>query len=286
MVSPMAQQEKTMPLVMALLLAFLLGYTGSARALDLGSDPDALRDSVAARGVAIAEAWFILPTARYDHFVHDNSAEAGGLRARMADGRIVSMVLPSNEVFEDSIVRLADLDGDGTEEIVAVLTSLSQGSALAVIGVDGDNLGIIAATPFIGRPHRWLNPAQIADFDGDGRPEIALVQMPHLVKRLELWRLEGSTLRRVAHIDDVSNHAIGTKQQSLSLARDFNGDGVSELVVPSGGREALRVFSFVGGGVTELARLALDGAAVGDLTYDGTLSVRLADGGIQRVAIP
>jgi hypothetical protein len=282
----MPQQEKTMPLLMAVLLAFLLGSAGSARALDFGSDPDALRDSVAARGSAIAEAWFILPTGRYDHFVHDNSAEAGGLRARLADGRIVSMVLPSTEVFEDSIVRLADLDSDGTEEIIAVMSSGSQGAALAVIGVDGDSLGTIAATPFIGQPHRWLNPAQIADFDGDGRLEIALVQMPHLVKRLELWRLEGGRLRRVAQVDDVSNHAIGTEQQSLSLARDFDGDGVPDLVIPSGGREALRVFSFAGGRVTELVQLALDGAAVGDLTYEGTFSVRLADGRTQRVAIP
>lgn len=268
-----------------LLLAALLGMSGSASAVDFANDPEALAGSTVARGDAIAEAWFILPTTRYDHFVHDNGAEAGGVRARMADGRVVSLVLPETEVFEDSIVRLADLDGDGTEEIVVVLTSLREGAALAVLGIDGDTLSVVAQTPFIGTRHRWLNPAQIADFDGDGRLEIALVQMPHLVRRLELWRLDGIKLRRVAQVEDVSNHALGTEQQGLSLATDVDGDGVRDLVIPSGDRQALRVLSFIGQ-VRELARVPLDGAAVGDLTMGGVISVRLDDGRTQRITLP
>ena len=90
-------------------------------------------------------------------------------------------------MFEDLEPRLADLDGDGHDEIVVVKTYLKRGSSLAVIAERNGKYDIVAETPPLGAPHRWLDPAGIADFNGDGKIDIALVRQPHVVGSLELW---------------------------------------------------------------------------------------------------
>jgi hypothetical protein len=150
--------------------------------------------------------------------------------------------------------RLADL-GDG-EKIVVVKSYLAAGSALAVIGERDGRFAILAETPPIGTPNRWLNPAGIADFSGEGAVEIALVRMPHALGRLELWRWSAGKLIKIAETRDTSNHAIGSRALGLSTVADFDGDGVADLAIPSFDRRAIRLVSFRGG-IREIARVAL-----------------------------
>ena len=82
---------------------------------------------------------------------------------------------------------------------------LAKGARLAIY----DENGMRAATPFIGRPHRWLAPLGVADLDGDGRVEIAYVDRPHLAKVLRIWRYEGGRLRHLADVPGLTNHRIG-----------------------------------------------------------------------------
>ncbi len=87
-------------------------------------------------------------------------------------------------------------------------SGVGTGAQLAVYGVAGDSFGLIAATAPLGR-HRWLAPAGIADFDGDGRVEIAYVDRPHLTRELVFVRLEGDRLVELARLPGVTNHRIG-----------------------------------------------------------------------------
>jgi FG-GAP-like repeat len=274
------------PAVFAVAASVALGAGSSAR-----NDPDAIPDLRIATGSHdIAEAWLIAPTTRYDHFVEGSRYEPGGLRVLMRDGRNITLLLDTSHVFEDRRPLLADLDGDGRDEIVLVLTSLAKGASLAVYSVSGDTIVRKAQTAYIGRPHRWLNPAGIADYDGDGRPDVALVQMPHLVKRLELWSLVDGRLKRGATIGDVANHRLGSVHSGMAATADFNGDGVADLAVPDGTRRVIRLISFAGGMVRDIARYELPAPADGDfdLKRNGrswTLSVRLETGRVMHVTI-
>ena len=125
-----------------------------------------------------------------------------------------------------------------------------------MIGERDGRFAILAETPPIGTPNRWLNPAGIADFDGDGAVEIALVRMPHALGRLELWRWSAGKLLKVAETRDTSNHAIGSRALGQSAVADFDGDGVVDLAIPSFDRRAIRLLSFRGG-VREIARIKL-----------------------------
>ncbi|MFT6659991.1 FG-GAP repeat domain-containing protein [Maritalea sp.] len=187
----------------------------------------------------VARAWLANPTTRYQHFVLGDQFEAASLVVELRNGTVLRYDLPQNLVIEDRHVRLADLDNDGKDELIVVMSSILQGAAMAVFSVDQE-ITLLAQTPHIGLPSRWLNPAGIADYDGDGKLEIALVQKPHLTKRLEFWRLAGKDLRRVAAMDGFSNHRIGSRNQLMSANFDVNNDGVIDLLLPGSDRQNIK----------------------------------------------
>lgn len=162
----------------------------------------------------VDRVWFDHPSEIYDHGILGRAAEPDRLFVQFApDSNDCGSVITAGEghVFEDTAPRLADLDRDGENEVIVVRTSVAKGAQLAVYGIKGNAFGLIAATDYIGQPHRWLAPAGIADFDGDGRVEIAYVDRPHLLGDLVFVRLEGKQLREIARLPGFTNHRIGDK---------------------------------------------------------------------------
>ncbi len=204
-------------------------------------------------------AELVIPTDRYDHGVLGDALEWGGLRltvsncpmcSRIPPGYDETITLPENRVFEDVELRLADLNGDLHQEVIVVETDLARGASLAVYGPSGK----IAATPFIGQRHRWLAPAGVADFDGDGRVEIAYVDRPHLLAELVFIRLEGDRLVETLRLPGLTNHRIGD---------DFISGGVRdcgqgpELVLAS--KDWARLMRVRGGVAEDIGKLPATG---------------------------
>jgi hypothetical protein len=150
----------------------------------------------------------------------------------------------TGHIFEDIAPRLADLDGDGRQEIVVVQSAFDRGARLVVYAITPEPQ-LLAATPFIGQPHRWLAPAGIADFDGDGQVEIAYVDRPHLLAELVFVRLEGDRLVETLRLPGLTNHRIGEDVISGGL-RDC-GAGPELVLASKDWTRVMRVHS----GVTE-----------------------------------
>lgn len=156
----------------------------------------------------IVGATFDAPTTRYGHGVLGDAIEFGALVIETEDWSHkvrYRVTLPQDHVFEDLAPRLWDITGDGTPEVVVIETDMALGGSLAVY----DQSGKIAETPHIGRTNRWLAPVGAADFDGDGRIEVAFVDRPHLAKVLRIFEWDGTALALDTEMTGVTNHRIG-----------------------------------------------------------------------------
>ncbi|GAA3870452.1 VCBS repeat-containing protein [Celeribacter arenosi] len=172
-----------------------------------------------AAGAEILSARYMEPTGVYGHGAIPGG-EYGGLEVRLSPDRVLGVGTYDN-VYEDTKPRLADLDGDGTVELVTVISYFDRGAAIRVFDeVDspdhplGTTLGVVAETAPIGRRYRWLSIAGIADFDGNGRMDIAYVDRPHLAKELVIVEARGSgpglTLHETARVSGLTNHHLGS----------------------------------------------------------------------------
>ena len=210
----------------------------------------------------IQAAWFSDPVQRYRHFALGSEHEPASLVVATADHRAMKLTLPDDSVFEDRVPRIVDIDG--VDMVIAVRTYLKKGAALALIAIAGNELRIVAETPPIGAPFKWLNPIGPADFAGDGILQIALVRTPHVDGQLQLWTARNGQMVQTFAVDDVCNHALRSPFMRLHAIADFNGDGVEDLAVPSGDRRRLRFFSFRDGRAREIGQVELPAVAAED----------------------
>ena len=189
-----------------------------------------------AEGGGILWAGFSDATDIYAHAVLGDGIEALGLRVATATTGPCEtyVVLEGGSVFEDLAPRIADLDGDSENEVIVVETHPETGAALAIYGMRDGALVKLAATPNLGRAYRWLSPAAIADFDGDGRLDVAYVDRPHIGGWLRIWSLRDGELVELAFERGFSNHKIGQDYISGGL-RDC-GEGPEVVTMDMGWR--------------------------------------------------
>lgn len=196
-----------------------------------------------AQGTGATQAWFSCPTTRYAHAVLGDNIEGGCLLVRDESEKLYKLELEEQFVFEDVTPRIADIDGDSNNDVIAVRSDANLGAALVVYTLRDNQLQELSATPAIGRSFRWLAPAGIADFDRDGQMDIAYVETPHLGGLLRVWTYQDGKLTELASLRGFSNHSIGASRVSLSRVLDHNGDGKPDLALPSFNGDVIHIVS-------------------------------------------
>ena len=227
----------------------------------------------------IERAWLGDPTSEYRHGILGDTLEAKSLHVRLGGGQQLSLTVGEGYVYEDRRIRLASIDQDERPELIVIRAGRSEGASLDIYRVNENTIEEYVRTPPIGRANRWLNPAGLADFDGDGEREIAFVETPHIGGTLRVFGFNGTTFRQEASARGFSNHLIGARELDLAAVVDWNRDGKPDLAVPDNPRRTLRIMSLQSGALTEIARIENSLEIVtGIFTYtpDGGASQALA----------
>ena len=165
----------------------------------------------------IQSAWLTAPTMRYPHSALGSTTHAGSVTVQLASHKTVVYELPINRVFEDLTPRLVDLDKDGKDELILIESDALRGSAVVVLGIRAGKLVELARSPHTGSTFRWLNIVGAADFDGDGKLDLAAVITPHIGGTLTLYHYRPPQLVAYASSMDVSNHLMGSTEQQLAV---------------------------------------------------------------------
>jgi hypothetical protein len=128
-------------------------------------------------------------------------------------------------------------------EVLVVETDIARGASLAVYDMNGR----VTATDFIGQTHRWLAPLGIGDLDGDGLPEVAYVDRPHLARELVVVQYRGGTLTERARATGLTNHRIGDS----TIAGGYRScDGQAAMILANADWSQIIAAAWQGGRIT------------------------------------
>ena len=289
---------------MGLMLELAPPHCGKS-AIAIEATPPAAAQRLAGSQVAqgqrdIAWAWLGSPTERYPHAALGSRTHAGSVHV-LATGpagqqQEIAFRLPLNKVFEDLTLRLVDIDQDGSDEIIVIEADALRGASVVVLGLvdvpGGKALREKARSPPAGSTFRWLNPVGVADFDGDGKLDVAAVITPHIGGVLTLYHYRPPQLVPYATAMDTSNHLMGSPELQLAVIVQLPGLRPT-IIVPDMSLKALHALRWEGTGANarfkELADVMPLPARIQRITLvpdtQGVACVLLADGTFRRVTL-
>jgi hypothetical protein len=193
----------------------------------------------------------------------------------IVDGELVTIALAARgaalpggwtlDVDSDLLVGTGDFDGDGRDELVVV-----GAGGLALLGLRGDGLEAIAVACEGARIGDWtLHTASwrvgpIADYDGDGRDELAVIG-PHGLAILKL--VDGGLVPLAIARDGqrFGGWKLDAAANDLRIVGDADGDGRAELLATS--RWGLALLELDGDTLVPTTLVA-SGARLGDWLFD------------------
>jgi hypothetical protein len=219
-------------------------------------------------------------TDRYRHGALGDTTEGSSLVVvDAAAGEVAGETrLDAPAAFEGLSPLVADLDNDGTPDIVTTVATADDGARVRVYRPDGT---VRATGPRYGPG--WRHQLAVAPFAPGGVPELAVVRKPHVDRTLEFYRLAGGSLTIAATRPGYASHTYGSRNLDQALAADVTDAGRPALVVPTTDRRTLAVVRRTRDGTAVPLSLGLggrlrtnvvavahdDGVAVGAGTGDG-----------------
>ncbi|MEM7271841.1 MAG: hypothetical protein AAF547_02070 [Actinomycetota bacterium] len=147
---------------------------------------------VTADGVAAA---LVQPTDRYPHGVLGDQIEAAAVAVVPLDGSGGATTFGPDPptVIEGVSPLLADLDGDGRDEVIVTHANGEVGAWLAAWTLDGE---LVAESEPIGRGNRWRNQLAAAATAPDGTVELIDVRTPHIGGTIQYFQLRNGELQQ------------------------------------------------------------------------------------------
>lgn len=195
-------------------------------------------------------------TERYPHGVLGDAVEAGSMTIRRPDSTELVIAIEGEAVIEGQAPIAADLDGDGSDEIIVTVSDSASGARLRAYGLDGMQVG--ESDP-IGQGSRWRHQIAVGPVGPEGEIELLSVRTPHIGGIVEAFQLVDDKLELTASVRGFSSHRIGSPNLDMALLADVDGDGRLELVVPTDDMTRIAALRRTVDGFELVAQLPLDG---------------------------
>lgn len=234
---------------------------------------------------------------RYVHGILGDNYEGSGLAVIKLTatqfGVLTRSDLQGEDVFEGISPFWADVNGDGTEDLVTTVSNSTVGSWIRVYLFDGTQfIGEVNSDP-LGADSRWIQQLAFAPFGPNGENEIVAVKTPEINGAVQFLRYnaEANKLDTVAELEGYTAHMIGSINVDMAVAGDFNGDGQPEIVLPSQDRTRIAGLQHTAEGVREMWSLPVNGRIITNLSAvtltDNSLALAYGtDDGRLRVWLP
>lgn len=167
-------------------------------------------------------------------------------------------------------VAVGDFNGDSDPDLAVTVNDSGDGNSLAILlGGTGGSFG--SAVNYAADGNGWLQTPTVADFNGDGDPDIAIPDNGAGVQVL-LGSTAGTFASATKYAAAIS-WSVG--------AADFNGDGRIDLVGPADGQNVAVLLGDGNGGFGSPTSVATgvtmpQGVAVADFNGDGDPDVGVA----------
>ena len=179
------------------------------------------------------------PTDEYGHGIMGDALEAGSLTlvATQPTPEVIRVIpATTGYVFEGIAPIWADLDGDGTREIIVTRSNENQGAQIVVLNESGD---LLATGPAIGQGGRWRHQLSVAPFGPDGELELADVLTPHIGGPTEFYQWQDDELVVVASVPGHTSHVIRSRNLDMNATGQFDDSGNMTLLLPTQDRTSL-----------------------------------------------
>ncbi|WP_263351248.1 FG-GAP-like repeat-containing protein [Acidicapsa acidisoli] len=212
-----------------------------------------------------------------------------GISVLLGNGDGTFTAAPSLSGGSPGAIAVGDFNGDGIPDL-AVVPSFDESESAVFLG-NGDGtftqVGGILGT--IGGNSFTSNAMAAADFNGDGKPDLAVVcAMNGDSPCSMLLILTGNGDGTFMQGSSIPFATFGS--QSAIVVGDFNGDGQPDLAVTNSGANGVNVFLNHGGNLTAVSAIPATGTspssiAAADFNGDGKLDLAVANSGSNNVTI-
>ena len=225
------------------------------------------------------------PTNRYDHGIAGDDLEASAIVLVETEPglRVVQTItIAEPDVIEGISAVWADIDNDGTRDIIVTLSNRQTGARIVAYREDGT---LLAESDPIGQGYRWRHQIAVAEFEQNGLPLLVDVRTPHIGGIVEFLKYDNGKLVNEREYREFSTHSTGSRNLDSGLAGDFNNDGIIELIATDQGHINLGIISLDG----VITTLPLDGILTSNLSaadLDGKLYVGAGTQDKLRIWIP
>ena len=218
------------------------------------------------------------PTDRYPHSALGDNLEATAVAVVTVGVNEVEMIYRSeNDVIESIAPLLADVDGDGIDDVALTISNDREAWIVVASSTGG---GVLATSDPVDRLLGWRQLVAVGPLGPTGQIEIAEILYPEANGSVRFLNLRGNDLRVVAARAGYRSHEFGARNLEQALAADVDRDGYLEVIVPTFDRQSIAGIRHGPDGAAEMWTRPLGGTLATNIAVltrpDGTLSVAAA----------